>query len=90
MWALNRAKDNVSRWYRVVGILDNIPETLEVLEREFPYFFNGAGRIYDKIRKLLSRRRLLLKKYRMKILQGFMYVFSVLRCDRSEKKIRRS
>ncbi|XP_043269734.1 uncharacterized protein [Venturia canescens] len=49
-WALKRAMDNVSRWYRVVGILDHIDLTLEALKREFPYFFNGAMRLYKEIR----------------------------------------
>ncbi|XP_012223464.1 uronyl 2-sulfotransferase-like [Linepithema humile] len=49
-WALEQAKANVVRWYPVVGILDYMEETLNVLAVEFPYFFKGAIRIYDQFR----------------------------------------
>lgn len=50
-WALQRAKANVVRWYPVVGLLDYMEETLNVLQKEFPYFFTGSLRIYNKLRK---------------------------------------
>lgn len=52
-WALQRAKANVVRWYPVVGLLDYMEETLHVLQKEFPYFFTGSLRIYNKLRKYL-------------------------------------
>lgn len=52
-WALQRAKANVVRWYPVVGLLDYMEETLNVLQKEFPYFFTGSLRIYNKLRKYL-------------------------------------
>lgn len=52
-WALEQAKANVLRWYPIVGVLDLMDETLNSLERAFPYFFEGASLIYDKLRELL-------------------------------------
>ncbi|OXU26651.1 hypothetical protein TSAR_007957 [Trichomalopsis sarcophagae] len=49
-WALEQAKANVLRWYPIVGVLDLMDETLNSLERAFPYFFEGASLIYDKLR----------------------------------------
>ncbi|XP_012282342.1 heparan sulfate 2-O-sulfotransferase 1 [Orussus abietinus] len=48
-WALERAKDNVSRWYPVVGLLDHMDVTLKALENTFPYFFGGASEVYKRI-----------------------------------------
>ncbi|KAJ8676490.1 hypothetical protein QAD02_012277 [Eretmocerus hayati] len=49
-WALEQAKSNVRRWYPVVGVLDSMEETVESLEKVFPYFFEGAPLVYEKIR----------------------------------------
>ncbi|CAL7950751.1 unnamed protein product [Xylocopa violacea] len=49
-WALRRAKANVVESYRVVGLLDFMEQSIDVLERTFPYFFRGAKHIYQEIR----------------------------------------
>ncbi|KAK0072246.1 hypothetical protein PV325_011649, partial [Microctonus aethiopoides] len=48
-WPLNRAKENVEKWYHVVGILEHMDDTLDKLENNFPYFFRGAKDEYKKI-----------------------------------------
>ncbi|KAK2575552.1 hypothetical protein KPH14_011270 [Odynerus spinipes] len=71
-WALERAKANVVRWYPVVGLLDYMEETLHALKKEFPYFFTGALRIYNKLRpkeNYLPKRSTSLKGRTKKILQ---------------------
>ena len=45
-WALQRAKFIVEHEYSVVGILDKMNETLQVLERYVPRFFAGSSKIY--------------------------------------------
>lgn len=50
-WALERAKVNIAEWYPVVGILDCMEQSINLLEHKFPYFFRGARQIYRKIRK---------------------------------------
>ncbi|XP_053976276.1 uronyl 2-sulfotransferase-like isoform X1 [Hylaeus volcanicus] len=49
-WALQRAKANIVEWYPVVGILDCMEQSINLLEHKFPYFFRGARQIYRKIR----------------------------------------
>ncbi|XP_078032484.1 uronyl 2-sulfotransferase [Augochlora pura] len=56
-WALQRAKANIIEWYPVVGILDCMEQSINVLEQKFPYFFRGARQIYKQIqprKKLVS------------------------------------
>ncbi|CAK9827188.1 Heparan sulfate 2-O-sulfotransferase 1 [Anthophora retusa] len=48
-WALQRAKLNIIEWYPVVGVLDCLEQSIDLLERKFPYFFRGAKQIYEKI-----------------------------------------
>ncbi|XP_014209150.1 heparan sulfate 2-O-sulfotransferase 1-like [Copidosoma floridanum] len=50
VWALEQAKANVIRWYPIVGVLDRMEETVGRLEKAYPYFFEGASIIYDKLR----------------------------------------
>lgn len=50
-WALERAKVNVKRWYPVIGILDEVDKTLDVLENSYPEFFEGAKLVYKKLSK---------------------------------------
>ncbi|XP_035719834.1 uronyl 2-sulfotransferase-like [Vespa mandarinia] len=74
-WALQRAKANVVRWYPVVGLLDYMKETLHVLQKEFPYFFTGSLRIYNKLRpkeNYLSKRSINLKARAKKVLEEIM------------------
>lgn len=47
-WALQAAKNNVERYYPVVGILEELNSTLEVLESNIPYFFKGVQKLYYK------------------------------------------
>ena len=54
-WALEQAKANVLRWYPVVGVLDCMEETVRILERTFPYFFEGASIVYNKLRESAIR-----------------------------------
>ncbi|CAB0044342.1 unnamed protein product [Trichogramma brassicae] len=42
-WALEQAKKNVLQWYPVVGVLDNMNETIRCLEQTFPLFYEGAA-----------------------------------------------
>ncbi|XP_011498402.1 PREDICTED: heparan sulfate 2-O-sulfotransferase 1-like [Ceratosolen solmsi marchali] len=49
-WALQQAKANVLKWYPIVGILDHMNQTVKSLEVNFPYFFEGASLMYEKIR----------------------------------------
>ncbi|KAF7399365.1 uronyl 2-sulfotransferase-like isoform X2 [Vespula maculifrons] len=74
-WALQRAKANVVRWYPVVGLLDYMEETLHVLQKEFPYFFTGSLRIYNKLRpkeNYLSKRSISIKTRAKKVLEEVM------------------
>ncbi|CAK9812372.1 Heparan sulfate 2-O-sulfotransferase 1 [Anthophora plagiata] len=48
-WALQRAKLNIIEWYPVVGVLDCLEQSIDLLEHKFPYFFRGAKQIYEKI-----------------------------------------
>ena len=45
-WALQRAKFIVEYEYSVVGILNQMNETLQVLENYVPRFFAGASQLY--------------------------------------------
>lgn len=45
-WALSRAKQNVERYYPVVGLLEYLNETVLVLENRLPMFFKGAIELY--------------------------------------------
>ena len=42
-WALQQAKENVEKYYSVVGILEDLPLSLQVLEHLLPRFFAGAS-----------------------------------------------
>lgn len=51
---LQRAKENVEKFYVVVGVLEEVNKTLSVLEAELPEFFPDALRLYhenEEIRK---------------------------------------
>ncbi|XP_028133601.1 heparan sulfate 2-O-sulfotransferase pipe-like isoform X1 [Diabrotica virgifera virgifera] len=47
-WALQRAKQNVAKYYPVVGVLEELNATLEVFENTIPYFFKGVQKLYQK------------------------------------------
>lgn len=42
------AKRNVDRYFPVVGVLEELNTTLEVLEEKIPYFFKGVQTLYYK------------------------------------------
>lgn len=44
--ALQKAKNNVEKYYKVVGIIENINMTLSVLEDRLPEYFEGAKELY--------------------------------------------
>ncbi|XP_030766972.1 uronyl 2-sulfotransferase-like [Sitophilus oryzae] len=46
-WALKQAKENVNRFYPVVGVLEQFDNTLKVLEHKLPQFFKGANNIFN-------------------------------------------
>ena len=53
--AMALAKENVSKYYLVVGITEMWDETLEVLEYNLPFFFKGAREMYAKKFKEVRR-----------------------------------
>jgi len=44
--ALKQAKANVDRYFKVVGVLENLNETLAVLETRIPRYFDGLQDMY--------------------------------------------
>jgi hypothetical protein len=43
----------VEKYYPVVGVLEELNATLEVLEHEIPYYFKGVENMYKK--KMIGR-----------------------------------
>ena len=56
--ALQKAKVNVEKFYKVVGVTEHINMTLKVLEHEMPEYFEGAEYIYHNDEEV--------KRFRMK------------------------
>ncbi|XP_076367957.1 uronyl 2-sulfotransferase-like isoform X2 [Tachypleus tridentatus] len=48
-WALEQAKQNIEKFYPVVGVLEEMNVTLLVLEEMLPRFFNGALKLYHNL-----------------------------------------
>ncbi len=46
-WALAKAKENIEKWYLVVGILEDFNGTLAILEDKLPRFFRNATTLYN-------------------------------------------
>lgn len=46
-WALQIAKENVEKYYSVVGVLEEFNTTLQVIEFKIPYFFKGIQKLYN-------------------------------------------
>ena len=44
--ALEQAKQNMERYYSVVGVLEELNQTLSVLEHLMPQFFDGVTQLY--------------------------------------------
>uniref|UniRef100_UPI00358DED7B uronyl 2-sulfotransferase isoform X2 n=1 Tax=Myxine glutinosa TaxID=7769 RepID=UPI00358DED7B len=47
IWALSQAKENLMRNYLLVGILEELEDTLLLLQRLLPHFFKNAASIYN-------------------------------------------
>ena len=45
-WALEEAIRNIEEYYPVVGILENLVGTFQVLEAKLPRFFSGLEQLY--------------------------------------------
>ncbi|XP_022246863.1 uronyl 2-sulfotransferase-like isoform X2 [Limulus polyphemus] len=58
-WALWQAKQNIQRFYPVVGVLEDMNTTLIVLENTLPRFFRGAFKLYHntEIRRNQNTRK---------------------------------
>lgn len=41
-WALQQAKSNIFTYYRAVGVLERINESLDMFQTKLPAFFDGA------------------------------------------------
>ncbi|XP_057653936.1 uronyl 2-sulfotransferase-like [Diorhabda carinulata] len=63
-WALQRAKDNVVKYFPVVGVLEEFNVTLEILEHKIPYFFKGIQKLYqnDYLHLQNNRKKLIAPK----------------------------
>lgn len=47
-WAFDTAKQNVEKYYQVVGVLEELNTTLDVLEDQIPQFFKRAKITYEQ------------------------------------------
>ncbi|KAL1498115.1 hypothetical protein ABEB36_008968 [Hypothenemus hampei] len=47
-WAFEKAKSNVEKYYQVVGVLEEMNITLQVLETKIPQFFSGVKSTYQR------------------------------------------
>ena len=47
--ALKMAKRNVDRFYAVVGVVEKMQESLQVLENYVPAYFRHATKVYNEI-----------------------------------------
>lgn len=47
-WAFDTAKQNVEKYYQVVGVLEELNTTLDVLEGQIPQFFKRATITYEQ------------------------------------------
>ena len=45
-WALDRAKENIEKSYPIVGVLEMLQTTLQVMEFEYPVLFRGLKDFY--------------------------------------------
>lgn len=54
--SLNKAKQNVNRYFPVVGYLENMQGFLELCEKVWPQFFRGATKVY-KLNSATSHKK---------------------------------
>ena len=54
---LQRAKANVDKFYPVVGVLENLNQSLAVMEHKLPHVFKGATKVntFSAFSTLLQR-----------------------------------
>ncbi len=45
-----KAKENIEKWYSVIGILEDLDATLKVLEAALPSFFRDATKFYNYVK----------------------------------------
>ena len=50
------AKQNIERYYPVVGVLEHMNETLTVLEHYWPKYFKGALYAYHNVKEVTDFR----------------------------------
>ena len=55
-WALEQAKQNIERYYEVVGLVEMLAETIAVLEKRLPKFFSGASDVLTRIGEVQTRK----------------------------------
>jgi heparan sulfate 2-O-sulfotransferase HS2ST1 len=50
-WALQRAKEHLMSNYLLVGVTEQLPEFIAVLETTVPQFFRGASQLFNEMQK---------------------------------------
>ena len=53
---LNRAKENVEKFYSVVGVIEKINKTLAVFQKELPEVFPGALQLYHDNKEITRKQ----------------------------------
>lgn len=53
-WALNRAKQNVNKYYAIVGYVEEIDKFYELLEKTMPQYFDGLEKLYVENKEYLK------------------------------------
>jgi len=48
-WAVQRAKFTIEKYYSVVGVYENLGQSLIAFEKYIPRFFQGASELYKGI-----------------------------------------
>ena len=46
--ALQKAKDNIEKSFPVVGILEDLPITMKLLEKIMPQYFSNILKVYEE------------------------------------------
>ena len=59
--ALQKAKENVETFYPLVGIVEQMSDTMNMLEYVYPKFFRGLGKFYkQKLKSMMLSLRALI------------------------------
>ncbi|XP_039271717.2 uronyl 2-sulfotransferase-like [Styela clava] len=56
-WALQKAKENVVKYYTVVGIVEDFPNTLRLLEYTLPRYFRRGSEIYKRAKGIINKSK---------------------------------